>query len=292
MARSLLITGSQMTGVGSMQRITRTRSLRRVGWARAVVLMIAACSSSGVAFPATDASLGSSLDGTAAAFKPYVLERIGASLTATRAMRQCVAAGDLAGAQRWWLAARDGWEQSEVITAELFPDLDRAIDAWPDAQRGFHAIEARLFGAHSVDALGAADGLVRNLAELEQLFRAGPLRAQTLLNGVTKLLYEIGEDKSEGGESPFSGNSLQEVVSNVTAIDAAYQRVFARSVQRKNAQLGVAVTADLERLRQLTSVQSIKLLDTAQLRDLTETLTSNFISAGRELGLQSPQLGN
>lgn len=284
--------GIPMTGVGSMQRITRTRSLRRVAWAARVVLMIAAYSGIGVAFPATDASLGPSLDGTAAAFKLYVLEQMDASLTATRAMREFVAAGDLASAQKWWLAARDGWEQSEVITAELFPDLDRAIDAWPDAQRGFHAIEARLFGAHSSDALGAADELVRNLAELERQFRASPVRAQSLLNGVTRLVYEIGEDKSGGGESPFSGNSLQEVVSNVTAIDAAYQRVFARSVQRKNLQLGVTVTADLERLRQITSVQSLKFLDATQLRDLTETLTSHFISAGRELGLQSPQLGN
>jgi iron uptake system component EfeO len=292
MMRSLVILGIQMTGAGSMQRITRTRSLRRVGLAHAVVLMISACSSSGVAFSATGASLGSSLDGTAAAFKPYVLEQIGASLTATRAMRERVAAGDLAGAQQSWLAARDGWERSEIIAAELFPDLDRAIDAWPDAQRGFHAIEARLFGAHNVDALGAADELVRNLAEFERQFRASPLRAQTLLNGVTKLLYEIGEDKSGGGESPFSGNSLQEVLSNVTAINAAYQRVFARSVQRQNAQLGITITADLERLRQITSVQRLNLLDADQLRDLTETLTGNFISAGRELGLQSPQLGN
>ena len=275
-----------------MHRITRIRFLGGAGLARAIVLMFAACASCGVAFPATDASFGSSLDSTAAAFKPYLLGQVGASLTATRAMREYVAAGDLAGAQKSWLAARDGWEQTEVIAAELFPDLDRAIDAWPDAQRGFHAIEARLFGAHSTDTLGAVDELVRNLTEFERQVRASPVRAQTLLNGITRLLYEIGEDKSGGGESPFSGNSLQEVVSNVTAIDAAYQRVFARSVQRKNAQLGGAVNADLERLRQITSVPSLKLLDAAQLRDLTETLTSNLISAGRDLELLSPQLGN
>lgn len=276
-----------------MQRITRTRPVRRVALARAVVLIISACASPGVAYPANDTSLDTSpLDAAATSFKPYVLGQIDASLTATRAMRECVATGDLAGAQKWWLAARDGWERSEIIAAELFPDLDQAIDAWPDAQRGFHAIEARLFGAHRVDTLGPADELVGNIAELDRRFRASPLLAQALLNGATRLLYEIGEDKSEGGESPFSGNSLQEVLSNVTAIDAAYQRVFARSVQRKNPQLGAAVTANLERLRQITSVPSLKVLDTAQLRDLTETLTINFISAGQELGLQSPKLGN
>lgn len=266
----------------------------RIAWvSRETSLLILACSGAHVAFAGTTAMPATAkLDSAATSFKPYVLEQIDASLAATKAMRDRIASSDLAGAQKAWLAARDGWERSEIIAAELFPDLDRAIDAWPDARRGFHAIEARLFGAHNVDALGAADELVGNLADFERLFRATSLRAQALLNGITRLLYEVGEDKAGGGESPFSGNSLQEVVSNATAITSAYERVFAQSLRRKNAPLAQAMAENLARLQKLVGVSSLKQVEAAQLRDLTETLTSNFIAAARDLGLEAPELGN
>ena len=38
-------------------------------------------------------------------------------------------------------------ERSEVFTSGFVPELDSQIDAWPDATTGFHAIEAKLFGA-------------------------------------------------------------------------------------------------------------------------------------------------
>ena len=262
-------------------------------FSRETSLMILAFSGAHVAFAATTAMQAiAPLDSAATSFKPYVLEQIDASLAATRAMRDRIASSDLAGAQKAWLAARDGWERSEIVAAELFPDLDRAIDAWPDARKGFHAIEARLFGAHNVDALGAADELVGNLTDFERQLRATSLRAQALLNGTTRLLYEVGEDKAGGGESPFSGNSLQEVVSNAMAITSAYDRVFAQALQRKNVPLAQVIAGNLARLRQLVGVPDLKQLDAAQLRDLTETLTSNFIAAARDLGLEAPELGN
>jgi iron uptake system component EfeO len=273
--------------------MNRKKFARKVAFARGISLLILTCSGAHVAHPATTAISGTAqLDSAAMSFKPYVLEQIDASLAATKAMRDCIAAGDLAGAQKAWLAARDGWERSEIIAAELFPDLDRAIDAWPDARKGFHAIEARLFGAHNVDALGAAEELVGNLADFERQLRATTLHAQALLNGSTRLLYEVGEDKAGGGESPFSGNSLQEIVSNAAAITATYEIVFAQSVRRKNVPLATLMAGDLARLRQLVGVPSLKQLDAAQLRDLTETLTSSFIAAGQDLGLKAPELGN
>jgi len=266
---------------------------RKISFAREISLLILACFGAHVAFPATTALIGAApLDSTAMRFKPYVLEQIDSSLAATKTMRDRIASSDLVGAQQAWLAARDGWERSEIIATEFFPDLDRAIDAWPDARKGFHAIEARLFGAHNVDALSAADELVGNLTDFERQLRATTLRAQALLNGTTRLLYEVGEDKAGGGESPFSGNSLQEVVSNAAAITAAYEQVFAQSVRRKDVPLATAIAGNLAKLQQLVGVPSLKQLDTAQLRDLTETLTSNFIAAAQDLGLETPALGN
>ncbi len=175
------------------------------------------------------------LDAAVAKFKPYVLEQIDRCLGATKTMRERIAVQDLAGAQQAWLAARGGWEGSEVLTNEFFADLDRKIDAWPDADKGFHAIEARLFGAHDVKVLPAAEELVKDLEDFEHQLRAAKLTAQGLLNGTTKLAFEIGESKAEGGESPFSGNSLAEMRDNLASIAAAYDQVFAPATRKKNA---------------------------------------------------------
>jgi iron uptake system component EfeO len=234
----------------------------------------------------------SSLDSAAAGFKPYVLGQITRCLGATKNMRERIAAKDLAGAQRAWLDARSGWEGSEVITNEFFADLDRRIDAWPDAEQGFHAIEARLFGAHDVRVLPAAEELVRNLEDFERRLRTAKLTAQGLLNGTTKLAFEIGEDKAEGGESPFSGNSLAEIRDNVASISAAYAWVFAPATKKRNPALAEAFTKDLEQMHALVSVPSLPELDQLRLRYLSEALANDLVMIGRECGLGKPGLGN
>jgi iron uptake system component EfeO len=233
-----------------------------------------------------------SLEAAAGAFRSYVLEEVGQSLAAARTMRDRMANHDLEGAQRAWLAARGGWESSEVVTAEYFPDLDRAIDGWPDADRGFHAIEARLFGAHSTDALPAADELLGHLAEFQRQLRATTLTAQRLLNGVTRLTYEIGEDKAGGGESPFSGNSLAEIGNNVAAIAAVYQQVLAPAARQKRAKLSVRVAAEVDRLGALVMAPSLRELDQTALRELSEILTEDLAGLGQQLGLEKPSLEN
>ena len=260
--------------------------------ARAGVVAATLCFWAIAAGAATRVLDASPLDSAAAGFKSYVLERIDTCLSATRNMRDRIAAQDLAGAQQAWLAARGGWEGSEVITNEFFADLDRKIDAWPDAEKGFHAIEAKLFGAHDVKTLPAAEELVGNLEDFERQLRMTRLTAQGLLNGSTKLAYEIGEDKAEGGESPFSGNSLAEIRDNVASIAAAYARVFAPATKKRNAALAKTFTEDLERMRALLSVPSLQELDQAGLRTLSETLANDLLMIGRQSGLERPGLGN
>ena len=247
----------------------------------------------GIGAAASAEALGaSSLDPAAAGFKPYVLEQITRCLGATKNMRERIAAQDLAGAQRAWLDARSGWEGSEVITNEFFADLDRKIDAWPDAENGFHAIEARLFGAHDVKALPAAEELVKNLEDFARQLRTTKLTAQGVLNGTTKLAYEIGEDKAEGGESPFSGNSLAEIRDNVASISAAYARVFAPATRKRNAALAETFAKDLEQMHALVSVPSLQEMDQVRLRYLSEALANDLVKVGRESGLEKPGLGN
>lgn len=234
----------------------------------------------------------SALDTAAAEFSPYVLIHIAHSLAAVRTMRDRVAAHDLPGAQQAWLAARGGWESSEIVTSEYFPELDRAIDAWPDGKRGFHAIEARLFGAHTTEVLEPTIELENNLTELEHQLRTTTLTAQHLLNGAARLSYEIGEDKAAGGESPFSGNSLPEMASNVSAITALYERVLAPVAKQKHINLSGQVAAELTRLRALIEVPTLSAVDQTAVRAVSESLTADLADLGEHLGLERPSLGN
>jgi iron uptake system component EfeO len=277
---------------------------KRVGWgwtlfsrhalvrARVGVIAATVCFWAIAAAAATRVPDASPLDSAAAGFKSYVLDQIARCLSATKNMRERIAAQDLAGAQQAWLAARGGWEGSEVITNEFFADLDRKIDAWPDAEKGFHAIEARLFGAHDVKALAAAEELLNNLEDFATQLRATRLTAQGLLNGSTKLAYEIGENKAEGGESPFSGNSLAEIRDNVASIAAAYNYVFAPTTRKKNAALAKTFIKDLEQMHALVSVPTLQELDQVRLRILSEDLANDLAMLGLAVGLEKPGLGN
>jgi iron uptake system component EfeO len=233
-----------------------------------------------------------SLQASAADFRPYVLDAITRCLTAVKTLRERIDAQDLAGAQQAWLAAREGWEGSEVVTSEFFPQLDRDIDGWPDADKGFHAIEAKLFGAHDVRVSLAAAELVGNLEEFKRRLQRTTLTPQGLMNGATKLVFEIGEDKVQGGESPYSGNSLAEIRENLACVEATYQRVFAPTVRSSDASVAKSFTAHIDQLRSIASVATLQQLDQVTLRDLSESLANDLVTMSHALGLQRPQLGN
>ena len=107
------------------------------------------------------ASSGAAADDTlmqgAANYKPLAVEKIGDALAGAKAMQAAIKAGDAKAAQAAWIKSRSGWETVEPITGEFFADLDESIDAWPDAKRGYHAIEARLFAGKLGDLAAPAE---------------------------------------------------------------------------------------------------------------------------------------
>jgi iron uptake system component EfeO len=150
--------------------------------ARLAVLVLGTCLRAAAAAP---------LDDAAERYRPYMIEGSGDALAGTRALRDRAAATDLTGAKRAWISARAGWERSEVFTAGFVPELDALIDAWPNANSGFHAIEARLFGAGQTDVGNDADVLVAHLESLHGRLRDMPLTPQGLLDGTVRLVYEV-----------------------------------------------------------------------------------------------------
>ena len=222
--------------------------------------------------------------------RPSLAADVASALAGARALHERLQAHDLAGARKAWIEARIGWERAEVFTSGFVPDLDEKIDAWPNAATGFHAIEAKLFAADRTDMETEADTLVFYLNDLDIKVRQSPLSPQQLLSGTARLVYEIGENKADGGESRFSGTSLDDMRNNLIGVRNAYETAFAGALAGADQALAQTVRADLDRLKALLDAPDLKTVDSAGLRSVSEGLVIHLQSAGPKLGLRAPTL--
>jgi iron uptake system component EfeO len=260
------------------------RNLRARGAAAFGTLFIA------LAAAAVPAAGADRLDEAVERYRPYLISDLGRALAGARELRDRIVAGDIPGARTAWIDARVGWERSEVFTAGFVPQLDAAIDAWPDATAGFHGIEAKLFGANPSDMRGETEALVGHLAELDEEIQQIELTPQGLLNGVARLAYEVGDSKVDGGESRFSGTSLNDMRNNVDGIELAYQTLFASPLEATDAKLAERVRTEIDQLKILVTAADLKKIDAEKLRKASEALVVALQSAGPKLGLGTPTL--
>ena len=230
------------------------------------------------------------LDEAVERYRPFLTEGIGDALAGARLLRDRAGASDLAGAKAAWISARAGWERSEVFTAGFVPELDALIDAWPNADSGFHAIEAKLFGAGQTDVGNDAEALIKNLDDLHDKLRNMPLTAQGLLDGTVRLAYEVGESKADGGESRISGTSLDDMRNNVAGIDFAYRTLFADALKAVDAKLDEQTESRIAQLKSVVAAPDLPHVDTFQLRRASEELAVALQMASASLGLQRPTL--
>jgi iron uptake system component EfeO len=219
-----------------------------------------------------------------------LIEGIGQALTGSRNLRERIAAKDLAGAKKAWISARAGWERSEFFTAGFVPELDSQIDAWPNADSGFHAIEKNLFGSNRTDVAGETDALVDHLHNLYGKLRDMPLTRQGLLDGTVRLAYEVGESKADGGESRISGTSLDDMRNNVAGIDGAYRTIFAAGLEAADGKLAAAVDRRIEQLKTIVAAPDLQHVDIAALRRSSEELVVTLQDASSKMGLRRSTL--
>jgi iron uptake system component EfeO len=236
------------------------------------------------------AAEAAALDDAAEHYRPYAIEGIGSALAGARDLRERAAAKDMAGAKKAWLSARAGWERSEVFTAGFVPELDAQIDAWPNADGGFHAIEAQLFGAGQTDVGNDADALIQHLDDLHNKLRDMPLSPQGLLDGTVRLAYEVGESKADGGESRISGTSLDDMRNNVAGVEFAYRTIFADRLKEVDAGLSDKVTARIEQLKTIVAAPDLPHVNVRALRRVSEELVISLQAASVKLGLRQPTL--
>jgi iron uptake system component EfeO len=253
----------------------------------AALLSIAAL---GTALIGMEPAWATTLDDGAQQYRSHLVTDADRTLASARTMAASAAAGDLAGARRAWIEARVGWERSEVFTAGFVPELDRNIDAWPNGVIGFHAIEAKLFGANRTDFENEANELMRNLSQLSASVRDTPLTAQGLLDGVARLVFELGESKVDGGESRVSGTSLNDMRNNVDGIELAWRTIFAPTAEFRDRRVDVEIRRSIEELKAMVAVDELRLVDPDGLRIATEELGLKLQNAAPVLDLKKPTL--
>jgi iron uptake system component EfeO len=239
---------------------------------------------------AVPAAHGEPFDEAVERYRQAMIEDVGRALSGARDLRDRLNKQDFAGARTAWIDARVGWERSEVFTSGFVPELDEAVDAWPDAVAGFHGIEAKLFGSNPADVSDEAETLIAHLADLDARVRTMKLTPQGLLDGVVRLAYEVGDSKVDGGESRFSGTSLDDMRNNADGIDLAYRTLFASKLEIVDRPLADRVQSDIGRLKALMLVPDLKSVDADGMRKASEALIVALQAAGPELGLGTPTL--
>jgi iron uptake system EfeUOB component EfeO/EfeM len=240
----------------------------------------------------SSATPAASLDTAAERYRPELAAAVEQCLTGAQTLRERIVAKDLEGAKKAWIASRVGWERSEVFTSGFTSELDTAIDAWPSAVSGFHFIEARLFGAHEMDVLTATDALIFHLSDLRMKIRDTRLTGQGMLEGTAKLAYEIGESKADGGESRFSGTSLDDMRNNADGIETAYRLVFAAELTARDPSLAEATSSRIRQLKEQLRPGSLADIDSDQVRATSEDLVLALQKAASALGLERPSLSD
>jgi len=229
----------------------------------------------------------------AADYKPFAVERIAMALAGAKELQAAVKAGDVKAAQAAWIKSRKGWEAAEPITGEFFPKLDEAIDAWPDAKQGYHAIEAALFSGKLAEIKEPTDKLVADLAAFDKELNAPNFKftPQGLLNGATKLAYEIGENKSKGGESPYAGTSLDDMYQNNEGIEAVYKLAFHASLKKSDPKLDQRILDKIEEVEALVKVKDLKSVNQPALKKAGEELAVLLQTSAVKLKLKKPAVG-
>lgn len=212
------------------------------------------------------------------------------ALAGAQVLRDRINANDIPGAKKAWIDARIGWERSEVFTSGFIPELDDAIDAWPDAVAGFHGMEVKLFGGNPGHVGDEMDTLILHLTDADERVRSMQLTPQGLLNGVVRLAYEIGDSKVDGGESRLSGTSLDDMRNNADGIELAYRTLFASPLEASDPKLAERVRDDINQLKALLKVQDLRGIDPDKLQKASEALVVALQAAGPKLGLATPTL--
>lgn len=177
----------------------------------------------------------------AAEYQTYVQTQVDGMVTAVGRLRQAVASGDLAAAQKAYAEARPFYEKVESdVEGFLLPgtaagdnhgNLDYLIDMRASnldpavGWTGFHAVERDLFRARKItqQTVTYATDLDANVQKLAAVAKTLTFKPEDLANGAAGLLEEVLKNKVTGEEEAFSHLDLVDLASNVEGAQQAFE---------------------------------------------------------------------
>ncbi|MFT3762654.1 MAG: iron uptake system protein EfeO [Pseudoxanthomonas sp.] len=210
-------------------KTTRPTSLRPL--ALLCALALAACGGKAPQEPqaAPQAAAASAVDPAElvepiAEYKIYVTGQVQDLVAGTEQFVAAVKAGKLDEAARLYPSVRQPWERVEPI-AELFSDLDAALDARADDFKGgeadpgfsgWHRLEYAIFKLKNLDgAAPIADKLLADTLELQKRIAALPLEPKPVVGGPAVLVEEVAATKISGEENRYAGTDLWDFRANI-----------------------------------------------------------------------------
>ncbi|WP_207100832.1 iron uptake system protein EfeO [Paracoccus shandongensis] len=160
-------------------------------------------------------------------YRVYLVMESARAVKAAEALRDAIAAGDLAAAQAAWKAARIPYRHIEPLASRL-ADLENAIDpnaAYLAGQEddpgftGYHRLEYGLFGQNSTEGLGpVADRLVADLADLSGRLKGMTLDPALLIALPGAMAGQLATAHVPVGENRHAGNDLEELQASLDGI--------------------------------------------------------------------------
>ena len=160
-------------------------------------------------------------------YRVYLVMQSARAVKGAEALREAIAAGDLAAAQAAWKAARIPYRHIEPLASRM-ADLENAIDpnaAYLAGQEddpaftGYHRLEYGLFGQHSTDGLvPVADRLVADLADLSARLKGMALDPALLIGLPGAMAGQLATAHVPEGENRHAGNDLDELQASLDGI--------------------------------------------------------------------------
>jgi iron uptake system component EfeO len=203
-------------------------------------LIVEAAASGGKIAPVSALDLA----GPLAEYKLYVSREVDALLSDTQAFVVAIKTNDLAKAQALYAPTRIHYERIEPV-AELFSDLDKAIDARADDYEkkeddpefgGFHKIEKILFvDNNTAAAQQPADKLIRDVQELHNRVQTLTIPAGKMVGGAADLIEEVAATKITGEEDRYSHTDLWDFQGNVDGAQKIYALLRPLAAKRNAA---------------------------------------------------------
>ncbi|WP_374544511.1 iron uptake system protein EfeO [Rhodoblastus sp.] len=199
-------------------------------------------------------------------YKIWVQGEVDALQKDTKALTDAVRAGDLEKAKALYAPARVHYEKIEPI-AELFSDLDKAIDSRADDYEkkeadpnfgGFHRIEYGLFSKSSTDGLKPyADKLDADVTELKSRTKDLPVPPAKVVGGSAGLIEEVGKTKISGEEDRYSHADLWDFAANVEGAKKIFD-LLQPEIVKANPKLAERINVNFAKVDTLLAKYAVK----------------------------------